>query len=107
MPPTLEELLSDIVTRLRNAFEPAAIYLHGSCARGEMRAGSDLDLLVVVRESNLSFFERGAIAYRVLRDIPLPLDIQVYTQAEFDRRATLPVSFERTVRTTGKLVHAA
>jgi predicted nucleotidyltransferase len=46
MPPTLEELLRDIVTRLRNAFEPAAIYLHGSCARGEMRAGSDLDLLL-------------------------------------------------------------
>ena len=107
MPPSLDTLLSDIVDRLRDAFRPAAIYLYGSCARGEMQSGSDIDMLVVVRESDMSFFDRGAIAYRALRDVPLPLDVQVYTQAEFDSRAALPVSFERTVRTTGKLVHAS
>ena len=107
MQTSLDTLLSDIVHRLRDAFEPLAIYLYGSCARGERQPGSDVDLLVVVRDSQMSFFERGALAYRVLRDVPLPLDVQVYTQAEFDRRAALPVSFERTVRTTGILLHAA
>jgi predicted nucleotidyltransferase len=103
----LDSLLADIVTRLCRTFQPQAIYLYGSYARGEVNPGSDLDLLVVVSQSDQSFFERGAIAYRALRDVPLPLDIQVYTQSEFDARASLPVSFERTVRTTGKLLHAA
>ncbi len=40
-------------------------------------------------------------------DIPLSLDVQVYTRAEFDSRAALPVLFERTVKFKGKLIHAA
>ncbi len=102
-----DKLVNDIVERLCQAFQPVAIYLCGSFAQGGMHAGSDIDLLVVVRESSEDFFQRGAKAYRVLRDVPVALDVQVYTQEEFERRAALPVSFERTVRTRGKLVHAA
>ncbi len=72
-----------------------------------MRAGSDIDLLVVVAESDLSFFERGAAAYRALRRIGVPVDVQVYTRAEFETRAALPVSFERTVRAEGRVLYAA
>ena len=104
---SVDQLLSEIVRRLRDAFNPTAVYLYGSYARGDAETGSDVDLLVVVSDSPLSFFARGAAAYRALRHIGVPVDVQVYTEEEFETRAALPVSFERTVRTKGKLLHAA
>ena len=107
---TTEQLrvaLPEIVRRLRTALTPMTIYLYGSCARGTVGRDSDIDLLVVLAESDLSFFERGALAYRALRGLGVPFDIQVYTREEFEPRAALPVSFERTVRTKGRVLYAA
>ncbi len=41
------------------------------------------------------------------RGIPVPIDVQVYTREEFESRASLPVSFERTVRQKGRVLYAA
>ncbi len=106
-PEELDRQLATIIARLRGALDPSAIYLFGSYAYGHPQSHSDLDLLVVVPESRLSAYQRDALAYLALGDIQLPVDVQVYTQAEFDARARLPVSFERTVRTKGRIVYAA
>ena len=37
----------------------------------------------------------------------VPVDVQVYTRAEFETRAALAVSFERTVKHKGRVVYAA
>jgi len=103
----VEQVLPEIVRRLREALSPETIYLFGSCARRSAGTSSDVDLLVVVRESELSFFQRGAAAYRALRRIGVPVDVQVYTRREFEVRAALPVSFERTVRLKGRVLYAA
>ena len=103
----LESALGEVVSRLRGALSPVAIYLFGSYAYGTPRRGSDIDLLVVVEDSPLDAYARDAIAYRALGRIPLPIDVQVYTRAEFEERSALPTSFERTVRTKGKVIHAA
>ncbi|MEE8169811.1 MAG: hypothetical protein V3T70_04620 [Phycisphaerae bacterium] len=62
---------------------------------------------MVVEDSPLNPYDRDAIAYRALGDVRFPIDVQVYTRSEFEQRAALPVSFERTVRTKGTLVYAA
>ena len=103
----IEQVLPEMVRRIREALDPVAIYLYGSCAYGTVGPGSDVDLLIVVSDSSQSFFERGAIAYRALRHIGVPVDVQVYTQDEFETRAKLPVSFERTVHTKGRVLYAA
>ena len=103
----VEQLLPEMVRRLREALVPVTIHLYGSCAHGKVGPNSDVDLLVVVKESELTFFERGAAAYRALRRIGVPVDVQVYTHEEFEARAALPVSFERTVRTKGRVLYAA
>jgi len=102
-----EQVVPVIVQRLREALHPERIYLFGSCADGAVGRDSDVDLLVVVPESSLSFYERGALAYGALRDIEVPIDVLVYTRAEFDARADLPVSLERTIRTKGRVLYAA
>lgn len=102
-----EAQLAEIVARLRREFAPVAIYLYGSYAYGTPGCHSDLDLLVVVENSTSDAYTRDARAYRVLGEIPVPVDVQVYTRAEFEQRSNLPVSFERTVRQKGRLVYAA
>ena len=102
-----DEKIAEIVACLRAAFSPVAIYLYGSYAYGTPGPGSDIDLLVVVEESSLCPYKRDAAAYRALGGIGVPKDVQVYTRAEFEERAALPVSFERTVKRKGKLIHAA
>lgn len=105
--PEFESLLREIVARLRAALSPVAIYLFGSHAYGTPGLGSDIDLLVVVADSPLDPYQRDAIAYRALGDVPVPVDVQVYTKSEFEHRAALRVSFERTVKNKGRLIHAA
>ncbi len=103
----LDRNLEAAVTRLRAEFSPVAIYLFGSYAYGTPKAHSDLDLLVIVDESPQDAFSRDARAYLALGDIPVPIDVQVYTRAEFESRARLPVSFERTIRSKGRILYAA
>lgn len=106
-PDQFDAAIGEIVSRLRDALSPVAIYLFGSYAYGSPNRHSEIDVLVVVRESSLDAYSRDAIAYRALRGIAMPIDVQVYTRDEFDRRSLLAVSFERTVKTRGRLVYAA
>lgn len=100
-------ILADVVERLRKQLVPVAIYLFGSYACGSPDPESDLDVLVVVPNDDRNPYERDVDAYRCLAGIPFAKDVLVYTQAEFEARAALPASFERTVRTKGKLLYAA
>lgn len=54
----------------------------GSYARGDWGVGSDLDLIVIVRESQHPF-ERRAVEWDAT-ELPVPVDVLVYTQAEWD-----------------------
>jgi predicted nucleotidyltransferase len=55
----------------------------GSCARGDDGPGSDLDVILVVSETDVPF-ERRAAGWDTSR-IAVPVDLLVYTRAEFDR----------------------
>jgi predicted nucleotidyltransferase len=103
----LERTLDEIVSRLRAALSPVAIYLFGSYAYGTPHRGSDIDVLVIVEDSPLNAYERDAQAYLALLGLGVPKDVQVYTRAEFEERAALPVSLERTIKKKGRLLYAA
>ena len=47
-----QELLDEVTRRLNAEFHPEQVWLFGSHAWGQPDEGSDLDLLVVVSESN-------------------------------------------------------
>ena len=57
----------------------------GSYARGDWGVGSDLDLVVVVESSTLTF-ERRAIEWDTTK-LPVPADLLVYTNAEWESLA--------------------
>ena len=101
--PTLRE----IVQRLVDAFEPEAIYLFGSRARGEAGADSDLDLMVVVSDAAEPERRGSRLAYRALRGTGVAADVLVWTRSEFDRRLHLRASLPSTIVREGKLLYAA
>ena len=53
----------------------------GSYARGDWGVGSDLDLIVIVKHSDLPF-ERRNVSWDVTA-LPVPVDLLIYTQAEW------------------------
>ena len=82
---TLEQLTAAIV----KAVAPMRIILFGSAARGEMRARSDLDVLVVVRDGQ----HRGHAAEAIYCAKPRrtrPLDVVVATESDVERQRDAP-----------------
>ena len=57
----------------------------GSYARGDWGVGSDLDLILILQHSELPF-EKRALEWDVL-GLPVPADVVVYTQAEWEEMA--------------------
>jgi predicted nucleotidyltransferase len=105
--PDLRRVLPGIVRWLRDALRPASIHPFGSCAYGAPACDSDIELTIVAPDWPLDCFERGVAASRALRPIGVPIDGLPYTRQEFDARAALPVSLERTVHTKGLALYAA
>ena len=65
----------------------------GSYARGDWGVGSDLDVVVIVRESD-SPFARRALAFDTI-SLPVPVDLLVYTAEEWAELTRRP-GFART-----------
>lgn len=99
------ELLRTITTRISEAIHPEKIILFGSWARGERSPQSDIDLLII-QESDLSRPQRYAQVRRLFWGMGVPMDILVYTPAEFDRFQSVPGSFTYTVAREGKVLYA-
>ena len=53
----------------------------GSYARGDWGVGSDVDLLIIVNDTERSFLER-AVEWDAT-DLPVPADVLVYTESEW------------------------
>jgi len=97
--------LKEITQRLVAEFAPERIILFGSHAWGHPGENSDVDLLVVVSESDLSPPRRAARAYRCLREVPVPLDILVRTREEVERTRHLPASLIHEVWERGRVLY--
>jgi predicted nucleotidyltransferase len=102
---SIDKLLSQITIRLVSEFKPERIYLFGSHVWGRPDRNSDLDLLIIVKDSKLSPARRASLAYRCLRDIPYPLDIMVRTRTEMKKYLKVPATLEYKILNHGKLLY--
>jgi predicted nucleotidyltransferase len=90
---------------LVDEFQPEAIYLFGSHAWGQPQPDSDLDIMIIVADSQQSPTERARRAYRSLRGIFVPVDVLVKTRAEFERYRSVYASLEAQVHEKGVLLY--
>ena len=98
-------LRKEVVNRLVNEFHPETIYLFGSHAWGEPEAGSDLDLLVIVKTSRQKPIQRAVRAQRSLRGVKAPIDVLVKTRREFERYISVKASLEAQITREGKILY--
>ena len=101
----LETSQNRIVDQLRKGLDPDAIYLFGSHSRGDAGADSDLDFLVIVRESDQPRSKRAQAAREVVTDRSVAKDILVMTQEEWKRGLKVVASLPTTVVREGKLLY--
>ena len=98
------EQMHEIVRRIVGVIHPQKIVLFGSRARGDGRASSDIDLLVVA-ESAEPRARRSAPLYGALSDILIPMDIVVYRPCEVEEWSQVPQAFVTTAIREGKILY--
>lgn len=66
---------------MRNRTDILSVGYFGSYARGDWGVGSDLDLLIIVKDA-FQTFDRRCTDWDTM-DLPVPTDLLVYTEAEW------------------------
>jgi len=98
-------LLQEITQRLVDEFQPEEIILFGSQAWGKPDQDSDLDLLVIVSQSELSPARRAMDAHRCLQGLNVPKDVLVRTRAEVERSRHVRASLEHQIFERGTVLY--
>jgi hypothetical protein len=101
------ELLDEIVRRLVAALRPVGIYLFGSHAHGRPDHDSDIDLLVVVPDTEVPPRELARRGRRSLWGLCVPTDLIVCTESEMNKWSQVSCNLLHTVAQEGRPVYAA
>jgi uncharacterized protein len=101
----IEVLLGQIVSLISEKMKPEKIILFGSYAWGKPTEASDIDLFIVVTESNKRSYQRAQEVYRLLRGIVAPVEIIVQTKEEVYRNLKVTTSLVKKVLEEGRVLY--
>ena len=100
-----DNLFRQMTQRLVREFDPERVILFGSYAWGIPDKGSDVDLMVIVRQSDASPYDRAVQAHGCLSEFDVPKDVIVKTRAEFDFFQNVRASLEYKVLKGGRILY--
>ena len=98
-------LLEQAVERLKSEFQPEEIYLFGSHAWGTPDEDSDVDLMVIVPNSDERPIRRMQRAQKCLGRLAMPADVLVRTRGEVNRYKHLRASLFHQVLHQGRKLY--
>jgi len=101
-----KSLIEEVKKRLIAVYDPVAIYMFGSYAWGVPTEESDLDLLIVVDESDEKSYRRPVAGYRALRGLDISKDLIVQTKKEFEDSSRDVVTLIYKIKKDGELIYA-
>ena len=93
------------VERLVEAYHPEAVYLFGSCARGQAGPDSDYDLLVVVDDGAGEERRRAGRAYEALRPLGRAFDVVIWRRTPYEAALKSATSLPATIAREGILLY--
>ncbi len=99
-----ESILNIITERIKAFCNPIKVILFGSHAREEADNRSDIDILVI-EESNIPRYKRSAPLYTLLADLPVEVDIVVYTPDEVKSWSDVKQAFITTAVNEGRVLY--
>jgi predicted nucleotidyltransferase len=97
-------LHDEIVRRIVAVADPDMVVVFGTRARGDDRPGSDVDVLVV-QESSEPRYKRAGTLYVALADLPVEVDVVVYTPREILEWGGVEQAFVTTAVREGVVVY--
>jgi len=101
-----QRALSALVERLVEAFDPEAIYLFGSRARGDATPLSDFDIMVITGEEEEDAEQADlAKAYAPVQGLGIACEIIPCSRETFEREKGARTGICRTVAREGRLVY--
>jgi predicted nucleotidyltransferase len=101
-----QKTIYEATDRLVQAYKPLEIYLFGSYAWGKPTEESDLDLLIIVENSEEKKYKRAITGHKALHGLMLSKDILVLTKDEFLTQIGDTTSLIYKIKTEGKKIYA-
>lgn len=101
-----QEKIQEAIQKLVQVYTPQKIYIFGPYAWGKPSDDDDLDILVVIDQSQEKLFKRTMPGHRALYDLEAPKDIIVYTNDEFDRYSRDVTTLCHKIEAEGLLMYA-
>ena len=98
-------LLEEAVARLKAEFQPEEIYLFGSHAWGTPTEDSDVDLMVILLQSDERPIRRDQRAQFCLGRLPISIDVLVRTRREVNRVRGIRGSLTHEVLQNGRKIY--
>jgi len=100
------EIISRIVEKIKEGYNPQKIILFGSYARGNPTEDSDIDLLII-KETNKRRDERFVDVKRIIYNpnIRVPVSPIVYTPKELKRRLDMGDDFVNEILKRGVVLY--
>ena len=99
------DLLETVRQRLVTEFQPEQIWLFGSHAWGMPTDNSDIDLMVILAQSDERPIRRDQRAQLCLGRLPISADVLVRTRQEVNRVRNLPGSLTHDVLNKGRKLY--
>ena len=102
---TGKKIISKIVKKIKEEYQPEKIVLFGSYAYGKPTKNSDIDLLII-KESNKRRIDRFCEVRKIIRDIKgISIQPVVLTKDELNERIKIGDDFIKEILAEGKVLH--
>jgi predicted nucleotidyltransferase len=98
------DLIQGIVQRIVDTAQPEKVILFGSRARGDARPKSDFDVLVI-KHSDEPRYRCSVPLYVALADLPVEVEVMVYTPEEVEEWSQVPQAFVTTALREGTTIY--
>ncbi|MCF6183087.1 MAG: nucleotidyltransferase domain-containing protein [Bacteroidales bacterium] len=98
------EQINNIIEKIAENYAPEKIIIFGSYAKGEQKADSDLDILVI-KNTKERFFERVRAVRKAIQPQIIPMDILVYTPEEFEQKKEMINHIVYIINKEGKIFY--
>ena len=100
----MQSELENIIKQIIEKYKPEKVILFGSAARGELGPHSDLDILVIKRDTPYFGADRvRELSKMIKRDIPV--DFLIYRPEEFEKRLSMGDPFLKSIMEEGKVLY--
>jgi len=99
-----EKEIESITAQIIERYKPEKIILFGSAGRGKFSLDSDVDLLIIKKDTPLYGADRIRELSRII-DRNIPVDFLVYRPEEFEKRLKMGDPFLKAVLKEGRVLY--